>query len=172
MEKYVRIGFAGKTHGINGELRFSIEDDFWDDFEEADVLFLEVGGRKTPYFVEYIKSGNLVLVKFEDISTKEAASDLANGPVFMRLGDLVSGEADALNVADMFDLLPGFLIRQVSGEDVGKILEVQEFPQQIMAVVEYDGREVYIPLNDVFIKEIDQKEQLILMDLPEGLLEL
>lgn len=172
MDKYIEIGFAGKTHGVSGELKFSVEDDYWDDFEKADVLFLEVGGRKTPFFVESIKSGNLLLVKFEDISSREAANDLTNRPVFMRQKDVTSKTIDSVRVEDMFDLLPGFFINQTNGEPVGKINEVLEFPQQIMAVVDYDGKEVFIPLNDVFIKDIDQEQRILLMELPEGLLDL
>jgi 16S rRNA processing protein RimM len=172
MEQYIEIGFAGKTHGVKGELKFSVEDTYWDDFEQADVLFLEVAGRKTPYFIEYIKSGHLLLVKFEDVSSREAANALTNRPVFMRRQDVNANMIDAVRVEDMFDLLPGYLIRQTSGEDVGKIKEVLEFPQQIMAVVEYGGKEIFIPLNDVFIREIQQSEKWILMELPEGLLDL
>jgi len=172
MEKYIEIGFSGKTHGVKGELKFSVEDAYWHDFEQADVLFLEVAGRKTPYFVDYIKSGHILLVKFEDISTKEAANALTNRPVFMRQQDVNSSSMDVVRVEDMFDLLPGYLIRQTNGADVGKIKEVLEFPQQIMAVVDYAGKEIFVPLNDVFIKEIDQAGGMILMELPEGLLDL
>lgn len=172
MEKYIEIGFSGKTHGVKGELKFSVEDAYWEDFEQADVLFLDVAGRKTPYFVDYIKSGNLLLVKFEDVSSKEAANALANRPVFMRQQDVNSGTIDAVRVEDMFDLLPGYFIKQTNGTEVGEIKEVLEFPQQIMAVVSYAGKEIFIPLNDVFIKAIDQAKGTILMELPDGLLDL
>ncbi|MCB0654391.1 MAG: 16S rRNA processing protein RimM [Saprospiraceae bacterium] len=173
MEKYIQIGFALKTHGVGGEIKFNIEDEYWDDFEEADVLFLEVSGRKTPYFVEEIKSGgSMLLVKFEDINSREEASALTSRPVFMREKDMSEKEEEDLRVEDMFDLLPGYMIVDMSGKEVGEIKEVLEFPQQIMAVVDYNEREILIPLNDVFIKGIDQRKKAILMELPEGMLEL
>ncbi|KAA3623431.1 MAG: 16S rRNA processing protein RimM [Bacteroidetes bacterium] len=172
MDKYVEIGFVKKTHGVNGELKFSVEDAYWDDFENVEVLFLDVAGRKTPFFLESYKIGHLNLIKFEDISSPEEAGQLTNRPLFMRQQDISTRSTDQMKVEDMFTLLPGYFIKQVSGEDVGKILEVLEFPQQIMAVVDYNGKEVFIPLNDAFIQEIDQEQQVIMMELPEGLLEL
>ena len=41
---YVQIGTLGKTHGLKGELKFKIEEEYIDDFNEVDVLFIQVKG--------------------------------------------------------------------------------------------------------------------------------
>jgi 16S rRNA processing protein RimM len=45
-------------------------------------------------------------------------------------------------------------------------------PQQEIAVVVYQNKEVLIPLNEKLIVSIDEDKKVILMDLPEGLLTL
>ncbi len=172
MEKYIQIGNVRKTHGVSGELKYTVDDEYWEDFLEADVLFVDVRGRKTPYFVEGIKTGSLPLMKFEDIDSREEAGIIANKALFMRSSDLEERTTEEVDVADMFDLLPGYLIVEAEAGEVGAIKEVLEFPQQIMAVVDYKEKEILIPLNDVFIQNIDQQKQVIGMKLPEGLLEL
>lgn len=172
MEKYIQIGFVQKTHGVGGQLRIDVKDLFWEDFLETEVLFLEVAGRKTPFFVDNIKTGNLLLIKFEDVDSREEANGLTNRAAFMRESDIAQKEETDIVLEDMFSLLPGYMIVAESGEEIGNIKQVLEFPQQIMAVVDYEGKELFIPLNDVFIKGIDQEHKAILMELPEGLLDL
>ena len=61
----------------------------------------------------------------------------------------------------------GFMVQDVNLGDLGKILSVEEFPQQEMAFVDYKGKEILIPMIDAFIIEIDKKENRILVELPE-----
>jgi 16S rRNA processing protein RimM len=55
---------------------------------------------------------------------------------------------------------------------VGAIQSVEEYPQQEMAIVAYKKRSVMIPLNTQFIRKIDESKRQIVMELPEGLLDL
>ena len=55
---------------------------------------------------------------------------------------------------------------------IGVIEEVIEMPQQIMGIVNYQGKEVLIPLNDQFITGVDEEKKILEMELPEGLLDL
>jgi 16S rRNA processing protein RimM len=172
MEKYIQIGFVGKTHGVNGELKYNVEDEYWEDFFDAQVLFVEIAKRKTPFFVEEITTGGLALLKFEDIQSREDAIPLTNKELYMRESDLAERKPEELNLDEMLDLLTGFMVVDEEVGEVGVIKEVLEFPQQVMAVLDYQEKEILIPLNDEFIQSIDQKNKGILMNLPEGLLEL
>ena len=55
---------------------------------------------------------------------------------------------------------------------IGKVLDVQELPQQLMLTVSFRGEEKYIPLVDDFIDYISQENQEIWLNLPDGLLHL
>ena len=67
MESYVSIGYTRKPVGIKGELRLHVEERYLEDFLQAKVLFLEMGGAPVPYFVESIRIAKTPIVKFEDI---------------------------------------------------------------------------------------------------------
>jgi 16S rRNA processing protein RimM len=43
-------------------------------------------------------------------------------------------------------------------------------PQQTMASMVYQNKEVLFPINDQFVKSIDQAAKKILVELPDGLL--
>ena len=54
----------------------------------------------------------------------------------------------------------------------GEIKEVIAFPQQEMAVIFQEEKEIFIPLHKDLLEKIEEKKQCIHMNLPEGLLDL
>ena len=90
-----------------------------------------------------------ILLRKEDISGKdEEASDLKYGK------------------------LKGYTISDESNGEIGIIEEIIEMPQQEMAVLKLNKKEVLIPLNENLILEIDESKKIVTMDLPAGLVEL
>jgi 16S rRNA processing protein RimM len=55
---------------------------------------------------------------------------------------------------------------------LGKILEVIEQPHQLLCRIEVQGKEALIPLHEETILKIDKKKQQVIVELPEGLLEI
>jgi 16S rRNA processing protein RimM len=55
---------------------------------------------------------------------------------------------------------------------LGKILEVIEQPHQVLCRIEYQNREVLIPLHEETILKIDRKKNQVIVALPPGLLEI
>ena len=55
---------------------------------------------------------------------------------------------------------------------VYEILRVEEYPQQLMAVVQPGDKEILIPLSDQLITSIDKPNRVLMMNIPEGLLDL
>lgn len=173
MNEHQSIGFTKKTHGIKGELKINIEDRYLEDFAQAEVLFLGLAGRKIPYFIEYINFENPFTVKFEDNNSKEAALELTGKEIFMRTKDLLLEEEKVLEIEGLFyEKYVDFQIQDATLGVIGKIEAIIEYPQQEMAAISIDGKEVLIPLNEQLITSIEETTKMILMDLPEGLLEL
>lgn len=169
MEDYQEIGQTGKAFGTEGALKVKVEARFLDDFLEAPVVFLKLMGKPVPFFLEYIHNESPLIVKLEEVDSRETALGLAGKSLLLRREDI-----DEAALQPVFDLsaLEGFrIIDQALGE-VGVIEEVIELPQQMMAVLQYEEREVLIPLSDQLILNVDAEEQRITMDLPEGLLDL
>ncbi len=167
MESYIRIGRTRKTYGKDGAIKLEIEDRFLDDFFEATVIFINQQGNQVPFFVEGIVHEVPLVVKLEEVDSKEEAQRLAGQGLFMREQDI---SEEALEPEMDLSVLEGFLVADRKMGEIGRIEEVLELPQQMMAVVRYKGKEVLIPLNDSFITDIDQGGRRIEMDLPEGLL--
>lgn len=169
-EPYVEIGHSKKTHGVDGEVKVFIEPEYLDAFLEAAVVFFDVQGGYVPFFVERIREASALLLKLEDVNSPEAAAAVTGKSLYMRSADLqfVSTGAAAVD----YTFLEGFRIVDRESGPVGPIREILEYPQQVLAVVDYRGKEVLVPLHDQLITRVDKEAQVLEMDLPEGLLAL
>jgi 16S rRNA processing protein RimM len=121
--------------------------------------------------VESIRGAGDLIVKFEDIKVREDALLLQSKPVFLPATEIPE-DLDTTELEPEYAGVTGYLLIDQHAGEIGRITEVLEMPQQEMAVVQYQGREVLIPLNDQFILSVDHAGQKVLVDLPEGLLEL
>jgi 16S rRNA processing protein RimM len=173
MDKYILVGKTRKTHGIKGGLGLEVEERFIEDVLNVDVAFLKVQGKLLPYFIEEFEYTNKLVVKFEDVNTPEEALAITSKEFYIRENDIQEKESVAFRDGNLvFGKLVGFTIQDERLGYVGEILEVLEFPQQEMASINYKEKEVFIPLNDELIVSISKADKTVLMNLPEGLLEL
>lgn len=171
MSEFIQIGFTRKSHGVAGEIKVAIDELFEEIFLEADRVFLEVRGRKMPYFLEHVRGGGELIAKFEDVKTREDAVLIQSKPIFLPAAEVpanLEAEAEGLE----FEFVTGFALIDKTLGRVGEITEVIEMPQQEMAALNYQGREVLIPLHESLIERIDEAKKEVHVDLPEGLLDL
>ena len=173
MIDFQSIGFTKKTHGVKGELRLKIEDAYLEDFAQAEVVFLNIDGRKIPYFVEKVNFDNSFTIKFEEHDSRESVLLLTGKEIFLRGKDILTDSERTIEVETLvYEKYTNFEILDKTLGKLGSIEEVIEFPQQEMAVVVYQEKDLLIPLNEHLIIEIKEEERIILMDLPDGLLNL
>ena len=169
------VGFTKKTYGVKGELKMKIEDKYLEDFLKSEVVFLKVGGKTVPFFLDGVRVGNALLAKFEDVDSPEDALPITSKEVFLREKDLIKEEERefVVETEDLeFQKYEGFEIESKAHGLIGKIEEILEYPQQEMALVKYNKKEILIPMNEQLIEEVLEAERKLIMNLPEGLLEL
>ena len=172
MDKYIAIGRVSKTHGVDGAVKLKIKERYFDDFAEAEVLFVESAGKVVPYFIEEFRGGLDPIVKFEDLDNRELAQALGGKEIFMRESDLLPVAEEVGAGVEQYERFVHYSLIDQDLGDLGKIEEVIESPGQHLGILHYKGREVTVPLNPVFIQSVDHKGKKVLVDLPEGLLDL
>ena len=170
-EEVFKIGKIGKPHGVKGEVSLMFEDDVFDRVD-ADYLVLLIDGILVPFFFEEyrFKSDETALVKFCDIDTKEQAQELTGCDVYFSRKLSEDGREDmSLNEAENFKLLDAnndnSLIGPVKSVDYSTV-------NTLFNVETPDGKEIMIPASEDFIVDIDTEKHFIVVDLPEGLLDL
>jgi 16S rRNA processing protein RimM len=161
----IKIGKALKTHGFKGHLKVFIDAFYMDDFMEMKALFID----NLPYFITYkdINSDSQAIIALEDINSKESAFLLQGKDIYAKEEDL----AEILE-EDPYQELIGYTMEDKQLGKIGEIVAILEMPQQFLAQILKEGKEVLVPLNDVFIQKIDTNKKLVYTKLPEGLLDI
>ncbi|MBK0383385.1 16S rRNA processing protein RimM [Pedobacter sp. SD-b] len=169
MDNYFEIGYITKTRGLKGEVQVSFT---FDEPEKLKIksVFLEINKKLVPYFVENYKipMPQIGYFNFEDIDHIDKAQALTKKKIFLPNRLKPKREKGAFFYTDLI----GFTAEDLHNGKLGEIIEVKEYPQQFLASVFYQQKEVLIPLNEAFIKDIDKISKTIILDLPQGLLDL
>jgi 16S rRNA processing protein RimM len=163
----VKIGRTGKTHGSTGEIRIFITDEYLEDFIDAALCLIDIHGDKVPFFVESIRGKSFDICQFEDVKTPEEAKPITNAVVYLP-ADRVTKIRSGVEDVDY----SGFTIRDLTSGISATILSVESFPEQEMAIVSHEGREILIPLHDLVIQSIDHERKVIEVGLAEGIWQL
>lgn len=167
-EDVYRIGQLTKPHGIKGEVAFSFTDDIFDRTDECDYLVCLMDGIMVPFFMEEyrFKSDTVALVKFEGVDTAEQARRFTNIEVYYPTR--YAEESDELS----WSYFVGFRIEDEHLGLLGEVKEIDETTINTLFVIRRpDGEELLIPAQEAFITDMDHKQRIIRMDLPEGMVE-
>jgi len=169
LDQCFQLGMVLKPHGLKGELYISLDTDYPEDYAEMESVFLSQNGKLVPFFIERIQLKNKeALVKFEDIDSKESALNLRGSTLHLPLTQLPELTGNQF----YFHEIDGFKVFDVQKGELGIVKEVFEAGHQDLIGMEYQGKEVLIPINDDVILNVNREESSIEVNLPEGLLEL
>ncbi|MEM9545991.1 MAG: ribosome maturation factor RimM [Bacteroidota bacterium] len=160
-------GRLNKAFGIKGFIKVVPQKQFVEDLRKSSVWFIQKGTDTIPFFVELIEEEPHFLVKFEDVDNPESAKSITGCTIFLRDKDITI-KADE-SETDL-DKLIHFSVED-KNKVIGVIDRIEEFPQQTMAFIQIDGKDIMMPLTPEFIMEINVDEKRMMVDLPEGFLE-
>jgi 16S rRNA processing protein RimM len=113
-----------------------------------------------------LKTADEVYVKLEGINTKEAARLLVQKQVWLPEEEFHKYAGKSAPIS----LLGYHIIHE--NTDLGEILEVIEQPHQLLCRISLDGKEALIPVHQETLQKIDKKSKQVMVDLPEGLLDI
>lgn len=165
-EEVYKIGRLGKPHGINGEMFFYFDDDIFDRVE-CDYLVLDIDGILVPFYMDEcrFRKDSVALVKFTDVNSVERATELTNTEVyFPRALAETEDETPTLLFLIGFDI-----VNAANGQHVGTITGIDDSTSNIL--FELSSGQL-IPASDDLIRNIDTDNEEIVMDIPEGLLDI
>ncbi len=165
-----QLGYVIKTHGLQGEVSILLDVDFPETYENLESVFVASAGSETlvPFFVEHLAiRQNKALIKFEEVDTIEQAEELLKAQLYLPLASLPPLEGDQYYYHEII----GFTVTDREHGQLGTVQDVYESTGQDMIVMQYQEKEVLIPINDDIVQRVDKTQQVVHVTLPEGLLE-
>ena len=170
----IQVGKFQKTHALQGELNAILEVE--PDFAENEHPFIvEIDGIYVPFYIESIrpKGSTSYLVKLRGIDSQEKAQEMVNKEVYALRSDAIDyfpiGDDEVMDDSDIL----GFEVVDSQLGRLGTVKEINDTTENVLLVVEADsGEEIYVPLVDEFIDDINPEQHIVEVSLPEGLVTL
>ncbi len=170
VKDFFLLGKTLKSHGTAGQLRILVEERLSSYIQPDAFVFFDLNGSKVPYQIEDVEQGQHFLISLKDINGKQESDTMTGKEIWIPMEQVKPRHLKSpRNIKEKWEDFT--LVDEKSGLPY-PILRTEEFPQQLMAVIAINGKEILIPLHEQLITSIDRDQKIINMEIPEGLLDL
>jgi 16S rRNA processing protein RimM len=170
MNSLLRVARLMRPHGLSGEISSEVLTDFPERFVPGSRLVWSRGGEERSLTLSSARPhGRRWLLGFEGVSDADDARALCGG-------DLSVAEADAFSPPEGFFYsheIRGWRCEDVRGEPLGSATELEATPAGPMLSVDTGGGKIsLVPFVHGIVVRVDRDARKIVLDPPEGLLQL
>ncbi len=164
------LGKIAKKFSYKGEVLVYLDTDEPELYENLESVFVDYNKHLVPFFIESssLHKNDFLRVHFEDINTDAEADNLIGSELYLPLSMLPKLSGNKF----YFHEVIGFEIEDKRLGNVGEIQSINDTTAQPLFEVIKDGTEILIPMIDHFLVKVDRENKKIIMDLPEGLIEM
>ncbi|WP_333877748.1 ribosome maturation factor RimM [Flavobacterium sp.] len=164
------LGKIAKKFSFKGEVLVYLDTDEPELYENMESVFVEYHKDLVPFFIEHsaLHKNDFLRVKFEDVDTEEEADKLIGCEIYLPLKMLPKLEGNKF----YFHEVIGFEIEDKRLGVFGKIASINDTTAQPLFEVVNGTVEILVPMIDQFLVKIDRENKKVIMDLPEGLIEM
>lgn len=174
MRNYLRIGKIISLHGIKGEVKvfpttddvkrfdqldkfYIVDSDDADDSTFADMNTYESEG------VKYIK--NTCILKIKGYDKIEDSTKFISKNIYVERSDAIKLDSNEFYIIDLIGLKC-----YIGQECIGNVNDVMKTKANSILVVDYNGKEVLVPMVSDFIEQIDIDKAFVRIKTLEGLI--
>lgn len=161
MLKYLSVGIVKGVHGIKGELKVSPLTNDIKRFDRLDEVFVDENGILKGYrikSVRYVK--DMVYIMFDTINSRTDAASLVGCYLKVDRENAVGLDKDEYFICDII----GLKVMNIYGKCLGTLDDVLSTQHNDVYVVKTEDKDILIPALKQYIKEIDLKKGLIIVD--------
>ncbi|MEP2936188.1 MAG: ribosome maturation factor RimM [Gilvibacter sp.] len=164
------LGKIVKKYSFKGELLATLDTDSPELYTEMESVLVQQHERLIPFFIESssLHKSRLLRIQFEDVYDEATAESLIGSELYLPLAMLPKLSGDNFYYHEII----GFTVIDSAHGEVGIIKAVNDQTAQALFVIDREGTEILIPINDQFVKKLDRKKREIHLETPEGLIDI
>ncbi|MCZ8144794.1 ribosome maturation factor RimM [Flavobacterium sp.] len=164
------LGKIAKKFSFKGEVLLYLDTDQPELYENMESVFVDLGKNLVPFFIEtaQLHKGDFLRVKFEDVDTEAEADEILGSEVYLPLSALPPLEGNQF----YFHEIIGFAVEDQRLGPIGEIVGVNDTTAQPLFEIEWNTRQILVPMIDDFIIEVNRAQKKIILNTPEGLVDL
>lgn len=164
------LGKIAKKFSFKGEVLAYLDTDEPEMYEDMESVFVEFNKNLVPFFIESssLHKNDFLRIRFEDINSEEEADKLLGCELYLPLTMLPKLEGNKF----YFHEVIGFDVEDSRLGVIGKIVSINDSTAQPLFEILNGETEILVPMIDNFIVKIDRENSKVVMDIPEGLVDL
>lgn len=166
----VVVGRVARVHGNHGHVIVNPETDFADErFQAGSIVYMQRNGHVEALVMTAVRfQRGRPIVGFRGSETMDAAEAFVDAELRVPTEALHALPAGSFYRHDLI----GCLVRTTGGRELGQVKDVEGTAAGSRLVVQSSGGEVLIPMASEICVGIDVVGRAIVVDPPDGLLEL
>ena len=164
------LGVIIKKYSFKGEVILKLDSDKSNGYTKLKSIFIESFNSLITYEINKLqiyKSGFLRL-HLDGINTEDKAEKLLKKNVYLPLSILPPLHGKSFYYHEIY----GFFAFDNKGDKIGLIKSVRDSKNQSLFVIDHKGTEVLVPIHNDLIADVNRKKKQIIINLPEGLLDI
>lgn len=164
------LGKIAKKFSFKGEVLIYLDTDEPELYENMESVFVDFNKNLVPFFIENsnLHKNDFLRTQFEDVNNEEEADRILGCDVYLPLSMLPKLEGNKF----YFHEVIGFEIEDQRLGVFGKIVSINDTSAQPLFEVINGNVEILVPMIDQFLVKIDRENKKVIMNLPEGLVEM
>jgi 16S rRNA processing protein RimM len=165
-DNLVNIGKLTRVHGVEGKAIVVFESWALKQLQKTEWVFLNINRLPVPFFISSLEilSPTSAIIGLDGLDSIERIRPYINQEV------LIAWEGKRKPVA--LKSVAGYEIVHNDNDRIGQVIEVADFNGNVVARVKNSKGELWIPLNETTLQQINHSKKIIFVNLPDGLLDL
>lgn len=164
------LGYVAKLHGFKGEVSLFLDVTNPNDYDDLEMIFVDLNDQLTPFFIEHskIRNNGYLTVKLENIDSEIAAKRIVRRKVY--LPEEILPVLEGNNFYD--HEIVGYTVIDKNYGEVGILEMVIDNKVNPLLQINHNGTEVLLPLIDGLIQKLEREKRELYVNAPQGLIEL
>lgn len=168
--KLLPVAKVIKSFGTKGEVLIRYSPSFQEDLNIKKPVFITFDELPVPFFIESItpKGANQSVVKLKGIDNIDLAEEITGQDVMTEYSTL---EAEEPNLADFI----GFHVEEPTGAHIGTVTDFYDYPNNPcfeITLADKSDKKILLPVHEHIILGSDTTSATLIVNIPNGLLDL
>ena len=158
-----------KTHGVKNEFQAILDINNPEYYENIEIIFIDIDNTLIPYFITNIRiSGKQAIIELLDVDFNTITNLLVGSSIFLQNKLLPKLPENKFHSHE----IEGFTVYDKEKGNIGIIEEVVDMEYQEILKINFDDKEILIPVVDDIVKKVDKKKRRIEIEAPDGLIDI
>jgi len=175
-DEWLIVGLITSCHGINGQVRVKSLSDFEERFIQPGLRWLQKE-NEPPSKIELISGfknpgKETFILRFKGISTRNHAEKLKNCKLLVKTNKLPKLNKEEFHLLELINLQ----VKMLENEElkiIGKVIDLENEKNNLLVIeLLKDQKKVLVPFVKEIVPLIDIKNNFLIINPPNGLLEL